>query len=108
VATGIERGTAENLLPERFDLSEGFPNPFNPSTTFRYDIPVPSQTHIVVYDVLGREVRQLVNARREPGSYTVQFVAEEQGSGPLFCRMTATPLNGEAGYASVRKILVLK
>jgi hypothetical protein len=49
-----------------------------------------------------------VNARREPGNYTVQFLAEEQGSGPLFCRMTAIPLNGEEGYTSVKKILVLR
>ena len=74
--------------PMRFSLSQNFPNPFNPSTTFQYEL---AETHFVtlkVYDLLGREVATLVNERRPQGTYTVRFDASKFSSGSYFCKLT--------------------
>ena len=54
-------------IPNEFKLLQNYPNPFNPSTTVRFDLPEAAEVHLVVYDILGREVIQLVNERLEPG-----------------------------------------
>ena len=54
-------------VPNEFKLLQNYPNPFNPSTTVRFDLPEAAEVHLVVYDILGREVIQLVNERLEPG-----------------------------------------
>ncbi len=54
-------------LPASFALHQNYPNPFNPSTTLEFDLPVATDIHIVVYDLLGREVVRLVNQRLEAG-----------------------------------------
>jgi len=62
--------TDERSLPEKFTLHQNYPNPFNPVTTIRYDLPQQSQVTLVIYDMLGREVKELVRPRRaygEPG-----------------------------------------
>ena len=55
------------LLPEEFALYQNYPNPFNPVTTLRYDLPENSMVNIKVYDMLGREVRTLVNQVQDAG-----------------------------------------
>ncbi|MBA7565496.1 hypothetical protein ES708_07180 [subsurface metagenome] len=55
------------LLPEDFALHQNHPNPFNPSTTLRFDLPEASDVTLLVYDLLGREVIRLVEGRLEPG-----------------------------------------
>ena len=58
-------------VPNEFKLLQNYPNPFNPSTTVRFDLPEAAEVHLVVYDILGREVIQLVNKRLEPGYHQV-------------------------------------
>lgn len=67
-ALGTE--SPENV-PERFALHPNYPNPFNPSTTIRYEIPEQSRIEILVYDITGRRVRQLIHTRQQPGYYHV-------------------------------------
>ena len=92
----------EGTLPAQFSLSRNYPNPFNPSTTISFDIPVSTHVSIVVYDCLGREVATVVNCRRPAGHYQEKFSAAALGSGVYFYRMMA----GE--YSAVRKMIVLK
>ncbi len=54
-------------LPTTYALRQNYPNPFNPSTTLRFDLPAATDIHIVVYDLLGREVVRLVDQRLEAG-----------------------------------------
>jgi len=54
-------------LPTTYALRQNYPNPFNPSTTLRFDLPMATDIHIVVYDLLGREVVRLVEQRIEAG-----------------------------------------
>ncbi|UCD38519.1 MAG: T9SS type A sorting domain-containing protein, partial [Fidelibacterota bacterium] len=58
-------------LPGEFNLHQNYPNPFNPSTTLDFDLPVATDIRMVVYDLLGREVIQLVRGRREAGYHQI-------------------------------------
>jgi hypothetical protein len=86
-----------------FILSQNFPNPFNPTTTISYQLPVNSHVTLIVFDVLGREVATLVNEQRPAGSYSVQWNARQTtggrasgfSSGVYLMRMWARPTNGQ-------------
>lgn len=80
VTNSIVDVAREKSLPAEFNLEQNFPNPFNPSTTIRYQIPIVdalsvAEVHVSlkVYDVLGREVATLVNEYKQPGTYEVKF-----------------------------------
>jgi hypothetical protein len=100
--------------PKAFGLEQNFPNPFNPTTTIYYQLPTDSRVSIVVYDLLGREVKRLVDEVKEAGYHEVRFSATGGGasgiaSGVYFYRMTAQPLSsGESNYVSIKKFVVLK
>ena len=70
---------AEEILPEQFVLKQNYPNPFNPSTTILYQLPRAEKVRIIIYDLTGRQVRELLNENREAGSYTVQWDGRNQG-----------------------------
>jgi hypothetical protein len=95
-------------LPQAYDLAQGVPNPFNPTTTIRYQVPQPGGlVQIRIYDVRGRLVRSLVGERREAGFYATQWDGvDERGqtvaSGVYFLQMKAP------GFTKMRKLVVLK
>lgn len=68
-------------LPRQLSLSQNFPNPFNPQTTIRYEIPDFSMVRLDVFDVLGRRVARLVDFEQAPGEYSVNFDASHLSSG---------------------------
>lgn len=94
--------TAWSDLQEAFALYQNHPNPFNPTTTIRYDLPFTGRVSLKVFDILGREVATLVNEVKEPGEHSVTFEASRMSSGVYFYRMRA----GE--YQSIKKLLLLK
>ena len=67
--------------PDTIKLLPNYPNPFNPTTTIRYDLPEAAEVSLTVYDMLGRKVASLVNGRQESGSHEVQFKADNLPSG---------------------------
>ena len=77
--------------PVAFDLHQNFPNPFNPSTVIRYQLPAAADVRLAVYDLLGREVALLVDDQKVPGRYEVRFDARELSSGVYIYRLTAGP-----------------
>ncbi len=79
--TSIDDGKTGNAIPKSYQLQQNFPNPFNPSSIIQYDIPKTSFVKISVYDILGREVRVLVNEEKSPGRYQVIFDAKNLASG---------------------------
>jgi hypothetical protein len=93
--------------PATFGLDQNFPNPFNPSTTIYYQLPAPSRVTIRVYDLLGREVRTLVDEEKAAGLFETRFNATNVASGAYYCRMEAKAANGNS-FTQVRKMLVLK
>jgi glucuronoarabinoxylan endo-1,4-beta-xylanase len=88
-------------------LSQNYPNPFNPSTTITYALSADAFVSIMVYDVLGRQVAQLVETRERQGYHQVVFGATGFVSGVYYIRMTAQPDNGQT-FTEVRAMLLAK
>ena len=95
-------GEPEEGAPTHFALSQNYPNPFNPSTTISYALPQDGLTTLKVYDVLGREVAELVNEFKTTGRYTVSFDASRLSSGVYVYRLVSEK------YSAVKKMLMLK
>ncbi len=89
-------------MPSGFKLYQNYPNPFNPTTTIAYDLPTNSQATVKIYDVLGREIKALVNERQSAGNHTVTFDASDLPSGVYFYRLQA------ASYSATKKLVLLK
>lgn len=94
--------------PEAFALEQNFPNPFNPSTTIRYQLPVDARVTLRLYDVLGREVRTLVDETKRAGYYEAVVDGSALASGVYFYRMEARTDNGTTSFDQVRKLVLLK
>jgi hypothetical protein len=89
-------------VPNHYSLSQNYPNPFNPSTTIKFGMPKSENVKLIIYDMLGREVRTLVNEIRNPGTYEISFDASELSSGVYFYRLE-TP-----SFAETKKMLLVK
>jgi hypothetical protein len=101
-ATDVTRNPGDKGLPLTTTLHQNYPNPFNPTTVIGYQLSVPSDVRLVVYDVLGREVAILAEGRQPAGTYEVRFDASGFASGSYFCRLT-TP-----GTRITRTMMVLR
>ncbi|KXK41428.1 MAG: xylanase [Chlorobi bacterium OLB5] len=98
--TGIE--PVSNNVPNRFYLYQNYPNPFNPSTQIKFDIAKTSNVKLLIYDILGREVKTLVNETAQPGTYEVLFDGSNLASGTYFMKL-------EAGtFTDIKKIVLVK
>lgn len=89
-------------IPREFSLAQNFPNPFNPLTTIKFDIPKESNITITVFDILGKEVETLVNENVKAGEYKVSWDAGRYASGVYFYRLEA----GE--FITTKKMVVIK
>lgn len=74
-------------LPFRYELYQNFPNPFNPITTIKFDIPEETDVKIIIYDILGREVKTLIDQHVKPGRYRTYWNALNNASGAYFYRL---------------------
>lgn len=100
LADGSTAGGWNN--PATSALVRNFPNPFNPSTTISYALPVESDVVLSVYNILGQEVRILVSERQTAGDHSVSFRADELPSGVYYCRLQT------ASSASMQRMLLMK
>ncbi len=98
--TGVGEGRTD--IPRAIRLAQNFPNPFNPETSIRYEIPRPSDVKLEVCDVFGREVAVLAHGRRDAGSYTVRFNASTFASGVYIYRLEAE------GFSQSRRMILLR
>ena len=89
--------------PAVFSLAQSYPNPFNPVTEIRYDLPEDSHVKLVIYNVLGQRVATLVDERQAAGRKVIRWdTRSELSSGTYFCRLQA------CGLTEIRKIVLLK
>jgi hypothetical protein len=91
-----------NLQPDNFILEQNYPNPFNPSTKIKFSLTEGSQTKLIVYNVLGKEVASLLNEYLNPGNYRINFDAEKLPSGIYMYKLTT------AYYAGIKKMVLIK
>lgn len=89
--------------PVDFNLYQNFPNPFNPATTIKYDIPFPSYVKLYVYDITGKTVAELVNNQMPAGKHKVEWNAVNFSSGVYFYSLYA---DGESLY--LKKMILIK
>ncbi len=93
---------ARNATPLDFALHPNHPNPFNPTTTIRYDVKQAGQVRLTIFNLLGQEVARLVDGRQVTGSHTISWDAADLPSGIYLCRMEAE------GFQETRKVMLLK
>jgi len=97
----------EGLLPNEFALRQNYPNPFNPVTTLRYDIPENSHVTITIYDMLGRQVKTLINQTQDAGYKSLIWDATNDYGKPVSAGIYLYQI--QAGeYISTKKMVLLK
>jgi hypothetical protein len=95
-------------VPAEFALSGNYPNPFNPSTAFRYQLPVSGDVRIVIYNMIGEEVMTLVDQAQEAGTYEAVWDASASPSGVYAAVMRVTGARGAPVYTAVKKALLVR
>jgi len=96
-----------DLTPQSFELSQNFPNPFNPTTTIQFQVPEASDVSIVIYDMLGQEVKALFSENVQAGNYSVEWngvnnAGLKMSSGSYIYRMTA------GNFIETKEMILLK
>jgi len=101
---GISTAVAQkgSSAPTSFQLRQNYPNPFNPSTVISYSLPANAPVTLKIYDVLGREVKTLVNERQAAGNHSVTLNASGLASGVYFYQLQTN------GKALAKKLMVIK
>jgi DNA/RNA endonuclease YhcR with UshA esterase domain len=96
-------------IPTIYELRNNYPNPFNPSTTIEYALPLRSTVTIKIYSILGKEITTLVNNEQAAGYYQSVWNAANIASGMYFLRITAQPLEGgKPAFTQVKKMVLMK
>jgi len=97
------------IAPSAFSISQNHPNPFNPTTTIKYQVPELSFITLKVYDILGNEIETLINEAIQAGRYEIKFNASNLPSGVYFYRVQAVPTGRQAGgFVEIRKMVLLQ
>ncbi len=97
--TAVEQ---EEGLPTTFELMQNYPNPFNPTTSISFSIPQAAFVTLKVYDIVGREVANLMSEQKDAGIYNYNFDASKLSSGIYFYRLQA------GNFTSSKKMILIK
>jgi hypothetical protein len=95
-------GSANSTIPVKYALEQNYPNPFNPSTVIEFKMPSAGIVSLKVYNILGQEVKTIVDGMQPAGSYTYRFDGANLSTGVYFYRLQA------GSFIQVRKMLLLK
>ncbi len=98
--------------PSSFELYQNYPNPFNPSTNIKFSLPVQSNIKVVIYDLLGRKVKTLLDEIRPAGNIIIQWNGENEfntkvSSGIYFYSLNALGIDNNK-FTSFKKMILLK
>ena len=95
--------------PEKYYLYQNYPNPFNPMTRINYQIPQDGKVNLKIYDILGNEVKTLLDEHKYAGRYEVEFNASTLPSGVYFYQLRATSGKSQAGdFVETKKMILMK
>lgn len=103
VQHSIPQGSVPVGLPVKYDLSQNYPNPFNASTKINFAVAKASEVKIILYDVLGREVKTLVKDNMVPGEYGIYLNANDMASGIYFYTMFL-----DGSFFATKKMIMVK
>lgn len=92
----------ESSAPKTYSLEQNYPNPFNPSTIIKFSVPKENMVTLKIFNILGQEVKTLVNQEKLPGTYEVSFNANELSSGIYFYSLSS------GNFYQVKKMMLLK
>jgi Secretion system C-terminal sorting domain len=101
----------DKIPPDHYTLYQNYPNPFNSTTVIKYEIPDNAYVNLVIYDVLGRAVKTLIDEEKEKGIYKVNFYADNLPSGIYFCRISFDNSKSKLifdGLTKVNKLILIK
>ncbi|MDI6766716.1 MAG: YCF48-related protein [Bacteroidota bacterium] len=112
--TSVDENSSENI--SKYQLFQNYPNPFNSTTNIKYEIQNKSHVILKIYDILGKEVRTLINNINQPGNYTVTWDGKnynglDMPSGVYFYVLTYDKLNSNEDkylFRQVKKLLFIK
>jgi Secretion system C-terminal sorting domain len=97
---GIE--PINSFIPRDFKLYQNYPNPFNPTTKIKFDVAKGGEIKIILYDILGREIRNIVDENLKAGSYEINFKASNLSSGIYYYSLIA------GGFRETNKMVLIK
>ena len=100
--TTVEQGAGPAPVPEWYALSQNVPNPFNPVTLIRYQVPQASHVTVSIYNIAGQQIATLASGTREAGAHTVRWNGTAFASGLYFCRLQAE------GFSETRRMVLLR
>jgi len=100
-------GIGEELLPDVYALHQNFPNPFNPITTLRYDLPENSLVSITIYDIMGREVKSLINQTQDAGFKSIIWNATNDYGKPVSAGVYLYQIQADE-FVQTKKMVLLK
>jgi len=101
----------EGFIPEEFMLSQNYPNPFNPITKIGFGVPEISTVNIIIYDIMGRQIKTLLNNEMEPGYQVVIWNGTNQQSKPVSSGMYFVVMEGQGltkNFRDAKKMMMLK
>jgi hypothetical protein len=101
-STSVGIQSISSQIPDKYKLENNYPNPFNPSTNIKFQIPEKSFTSIIVYDMIGREVMTLMNEELNAGYYNYQFNAKNLNSGIYFYAIRTE------NFSETKKMVLIK
>jgi photosystem II stability/assembly factor-like uncharacterized protein len=96
------------FIPSETNISQNFPNPFNPSTTIKYSINTEGKVRVSVFNPIGQKIRELVATDQTPGTYEVTWNALEYASGIYFYLFELTGQDGELIHKEMKKLVLIK
>ena len=89
-------------LPTEYKLYTNYPNPFNPTTKIKFNLPEAAFAKLIIYDLLGRNIETLISSELKPGTYEVNFNATHFASGVYFYSLQTN------NFKSTKKLLITK
>ena len=112
VALGYDANGISQSVPSQYVLHQNYPNPFNPTTAIRFDLSDPGYVSLKVFNILGQEVRTLVDGERDLGQYEVVWdgkddVEKQVASGIYFYRLVVRA-SGQTTFSAVNKMILMK
>ncbi|MFC2103187.1 FG-GAP-like repeat-containing protein [Bacteroidota bacterium] len=106
ISTSVS-GIQEDIFPEKIKLHQNYPNPFNPSTTIRYELPEGSNVTIKIYNLLGKEIIELVNEFQQTGFKIINWDGKDESGYPVNSGMYLYTIKSN-NFSQTKKMLVIK